>query len=215
MAPPAAMPDDAYRAAITPAPGALTHLEPGVMRDCAIAVRNLSFTDWDRRVSGLIRLGNHWLGPDGTMLIQDDGRSALPQCVAGGTEATLVVPVTAPREPGHYLCEFDLVHEHVCWFGDRGSRTARVQVTVGDGAGPGNDGTGDAAGAHAVYPEIDEVLPPLDPGVELGEFPMYGVAKDEVLEILRALGTDCVHIEPDERGGPEWVGYRYFVRRNA
>lgn len=208
-----AMPDAAYQAMIAPSGRDLARLEPGVTRDVAVSITNRSTFDWDQQRSGIIRLGNHWLSLDGTMLIQDDGRSEVPSQMKAGAESTLVLPVTAPREPGHYLCEFDLVHEAVCWFGDRGSPTVRLPVVVGEAAVPVSSPLAAHESDALVYPELDELLPPFDSQPDLGEFPMYGIPADEVLTVLREAGADCFHIEPDDRGGPEWAGHRYFAQR--
>lgn len=38
--------------------------------------------------------------------------------------------ITAPKEPGEYTIELDMVQEAVSWFGDRGSQTTKTRVTV-------------------------------------------------------------------------------------
>jgi len=38
--------------------------------------------------------------------------------------------ITAPKEPGEYVLEVDLVQEQVAWFRDKGSATAKTKVTV-------------------------------------------------------------------------------------
>jgi SAM-dependent methyltransferase len=213
---PTAMADACYRAAITPASMGLT-LEPGASFDVVLQIANASSTDWDQRVSGSIRIGNHWLAADGTMLIQDDGRTPLPECLAAGSAASLVVTVTAPRETGRYFCELDLVHEGITWFADRGSESVRVPVIVGssrDGTPTRPDGE-DARDLDVEYPELHDVRTPFGAELEIGEFPMHGTPSAEVLALLESCGAHCFHMEPDERGGPEWRGYRYFACRET
>jgi hypothetical protein len=102
------------------------------------------------------------------------------------------------------MCEIDVVHEDVTWFADRGSRTVRMSVSVElPAAGPE---TRDGA---VRYPDIyDE---PADESLEIGRFPIFGVPRADVLAIIEAGDGRAIHVEPDDRGGAEWIGYRYFV----
>jgi hypothetical protein len=43
---------------------------------------------------------------------------------------------------------------------------------------------------------------------------MYGVHRGVVETLIRHNGSRVVHLETDERCGKEWVGYRYFVRKD-
>ena len=43
---------------------------------------------------------------------------------------TATLAITAPKEPGNYILEVDLVQEQVAWFRDKGSPTAQTKVTV-------------------------------------------------------------------------------------
>ncbi len=47
-----------------------------------------------------------------------------------------------------------------------------------------------------------------------GKFPMFGIPREEVVSFFRSRGDDVIRIEEDEHSGREWVGYRYFVRKN-
>ena len=63
--------------------------------------------------------------------IEFDGlRTAVPP-LEPGTGATLSLEIQAPKAPGRYLLELDLVREYVSWFADRnGGNTYRAQVEV-------------------------------------------------------------------------------------
>jgi hypothetical protein len=76
-----------------------------------------------------INLGNHWLDRQGRTVVRDDVRVALPRDLGPHEEVELLLTVTAPKEPGGYLLELDMVQERVAWFKQRGSQTA---VTVVD-----------------------------------------------------------------------------------
>jgi hypothetical protein len=42
---------------------------------------------------------------------------------------------------------------------------------------------------------------------------MFGVPRDVVLAAIQDGGGEVLFIEDDERGGPEWQGYRYYVAK--
>lgn len=201
-----AMPDAGYRARIT-VEGLPARMEPGDVSRLVVTVDNVSPHGWSRSRHGVVRVGNHWRDAVGAMLIQDDGRSEVGDDLAPAETRRLALTVTAPSEPGRYVCEVDVVHEGVTWFGDRGSTTWRGDVAVG--AARGAASVPASAIPAPTYPDIYGTLG--TPASQIGEFPMYGVPRAEVEAILTANGGRVFHVEPDERGAPEWSGYRYFV----
>jgi SAM-dependent methyltransferase len=201
------MPDAAYRARID-VDGLPASIEPDAESCVVVTVANTSAIAWDSPRVGMIRVGNHWLDEAGAMLVQDDGRTAIEGGVAPGDERRVTVTVRAPASAGRYLCEFDVVHEGVTWFADRGSRTWSAPVGVGEPAAPTRAGTAAPAGEEH-FPDIYATLP--GGSTEIGDFPMFGIPREQVLEIVEANGGRTFHLEADERGGPEWIGYRYFV----
>jgi SAM-dependent methyltransferase len=198
----APMPPGAYDAGIALAGGAST-LEPGEACRLVVTVTNRSPYAWDPREHGVLRAGNHWLDASGSMLVRDDGRTGIG-ALGPGERTAVPLTVRAPMEPRTYMCEIDVVHEDVTWFADRGSRTVRMSVSVElPAAGPE---TRDGA---VRYPDIyDE---PADESLEIGRFPIFGVPRADVLAIIEAGDGRAIHVEPDDRGGAEWIGYRYFV----
>jgi hypothetical protein len=62
------------------------------------------------------------------------------------------------------------------------------------------------------YPEdaVPKAQPDSGPP-PVANFPMDGVPREQVLEIIRAHGGRLAYIEEDRRAGPEWASYRYFV----
>ena len=211
---PEPMPADAYAARLSPALPLPESIRPGDTLTAAIEIQNGSGHAWDQSVYGSLRAGNHWLDGGGSMVIQDDGRAALPAVLAPGGRAVVEIGIRAPATAGHYILEIDAVHEGVTWFADRGSRTLRHPVTVGEDleareapASPGNqipDYRGvDAPGA------ADET----DAAARAEPFPMHGIERDAVITLLTSAGGEVVHIADDDRARPEWAAYRYFVRR--
>jgi hypothetical protein len=99
-----------------------------------VAVRNAGGAVWPARERGLspfqLSAANHWLDPGGHTLVNDDGRGALPRDLRPGEEAEITFAVNAPRRPGDYLLEIDMLQEGVSWFALKGSKTLRVPVRV-------------------------------------------------------------------------------------
>ena len=99
-----------------------------------VAVRNAGGAVWLARERGLsplqLNAANHWLDPSGNPVVNDDGRGALPHDLRPGEEAEITFAVNAPRRPGDYLLEIDVLQEGVSWFALKGSKTLRVPVKV-------------------------------------------------------------------------------------
>lgn len=181
-----------------------------------IRVRNTSGRTWSQPGAGPMAAGNHWLDATGSaMLHQDDARAPLPQVLQAGAEAYLVLRMRAPKEPGRYVAEIDLVHEGVTWFERKGSMTLRFPVEV---RAASEDAQPDSRVAMREYPipaYPDDVLPrPEDaPGREPEPFEMHGVPHAEVLQIVAGHGGTVLHVEEDRRAGADWVSYTYFVQK--
>ncbi len=99
-----------------------------------VAVRNAGQAFWLARERGLspfqLSAANHWLDSGGRVVTNDDGRGALPRDLRPGEEAEITFDVNAPRRPGDYLLEIDMLQEGVSWFALKGSKTLRVPVRV-------------------------------------------------------------------------------------
>jgi hypothetical protein len=99
-----------------------------------VAVTNAGGAVWLARERGLSPLqlsaANHWLDASGNVVANDDGRGALPRDLRPGEEAVIAFDVNAPRRPGDYLLEIDMLQESVSWFALKGSKTLRVPVKV-------------------------------------------------------------------------------------
>ena len=125
-----AMPDDAYRAELSCDRSAFT-TPPGVTVRLSVTARNAGFHTWPPSTNGLgLGVGNHWCYPDGSVMLNDDGRDYLSTDVPPGAEAELELSVTAPAAPGAYVLELDMIHEGVTWFAERGSASLRIPVRV-------------------------------------------------------------------------------------
>ena len=74
--------------------------------------------------------GNRWLKADGSLLTNMDGRYGLGKNLAPGEETEVPLVINAPKEPGEYTLEIDVLQEQVAWFSDKGSPTAKTKISV-------------------------------------------------------------------------------------
>ncbi|MFN2533019.1 MAG: hypothetical protein ABR555_17170 [Pyrinomonadaceae bacterium] len=109
-------------------------MAPSEEKTIVVAVTNLSPVLWPARERAAspfqISAGNHWLGPDGRMLIGDDGRGPLLADLSPATESLISLTVNAPPNPGEYVLEIDMLQEGVSWFARAGSKSLKVPVRV-------------------------------------------------------------------------------------
>ncbi len=102
-----------------------------------VTVQNLGRGRWPAAGdTGQVTLGNQWRRMDDSLLVRDDARVPLPRDLDPGDDLELVITPTAPPEPGHYLLDFDMVEEGVCWFGERDSEKAQVPIVVTPASAP-------------------------------------------------------------------------------
>lgn len=125
-----AFPESVYREEIT-AQDAPSTMNPGQKAVIRFKVRNLGSSIWpavgtkDFRYQ--VNLGNHWSGGGTTV---EDNRAAMKADLPPGGETEMTLAVTAPKTPGEYTLEIDMVHEGVTWFSERGARPLRLTVHV-------------------------------------------------------------------------------------
>jgi hypothetical protein len=131
----AAFPDDDYRAEISWASPPPASMRAGERATLSVRVRNAGGATWpsrgDTRGMYQVNAGDRWLDASGERVVNDlDGRRAMDADLAPGAEVALQLGVTAPREPGEYVLEVDMIHEGVTFFRERGSRALRARVRV-------------------------------------------------------------------------------------
>ena len=123
---------DAHRARIEPY-GEVPPFTVGAREQLYVHVTNEGDARWpwgfDQRPP--IWLSYHWRHPDFAD-VHDGLRTPLPATVEPGATVLAPVDVLAPDEPGDWVLELDLVHEHVAWFGC----VARVEVAVTEAPAP-------------------------------------------------------------------------------
>ncbi len=186
-----------------------------------VAVKNKSNYLWDIKKMGPIRLGNHWLNSDGSMVIQDDGRTDIPLIFNEGEESVLILKVKAPPIPGNYSCEIDLVHEGVSWFKDKGSQVYTFKIAVSENSLTQSSDLQEnqiqnnlSKKTFSSLPENNDFQNELQENYkDPGPFPMYGIEQKKVCSLFENLGAKILKIEEDFHCGGEWVGYRYYIRK--
>ena len=135
---PRALPDNGFKAEIT-LPDPPAKLRAGQQERVQVKIKNASEVFWwarggeqnDRPDNKFyLAAGDRWLKADGTLVTDMDGRHGLLKDLKPGEETEVSLLVSAPKQPGEYILEVDLVQEQVGWFSDKGSPTARAKVTV-------------------------------------------------------------------------------------
>lgn len=135
---PAALPDGAFKAEITLIDPP-TKLRTGQKENLRIKIKNVSDVMWWARGGPVntrpdnkfyLAAGNRWLKSDGSLLTNMDGRYGIGKDLKPGEETEVPLTVTAPKGPGDYILEVDLVQEQVSWFSEKGSPTAKTRITV-------------------------------------------------------------------------------------
>jgi len=109
------------------------HVKPGQDFEAQITVRNNGFLLWEHEGNGYkIHLGTHWLNRDtGEMVIWDGNRGVLLEDVSYNEEIVVNIIVKAPDVPGRYILQYDMVHEGVTWFSEKGVVPLEVNIDVG------------------------------------------------------------------------------------
>jgi len=108
-------------------------LEParsGVTGHARLALENAGSAPWRSRGRDGLQVSYHWLDPLGNAIVWDGVRTAFPDVVTPGEQTEIVVPVTAPRQPGSYRLAFDLVEEYHFWLEELGSMPLNVPAEV-------------------------------------------------------------------------------------
>jgi hypothetical protein len=136
---PTAMPEKGFNALITVVDPPVK-LRTGQQQTIQVKVKNASDVLWYARGARAnpsstnkfyLAVADRWLASDGKTLVTDmDGRYGLPHDLKPGQETAVPLLITAPKEPGDYFLDLDLVQEGVAWFHDKGSPTASVKIKV-------------------------------------------------------------------------------------
>jgi hypothetical protein len=106
-------------------------MHAGEQAQLRVKVKNLGSAAWpsvgDKNFRYQVNMGNHWIGGGART---DDNRAAMKADLPPGGEVELALTVNAPRSPGEYILEIDMVHEGVTWFKEKGARPLELHVRV-------------------------------------------------------------------------------------
>jgi peptidoglycan hydrolase-like amidase len=112
---------------------------PGQTATVAVTVRNLSDTTWSAEGPHPVKLAYHVYDAAGNLVVWDGLRTALPDDVAAGGEAVVLLTLVAPAHTGVYTVRPDLVRDGVAWFSSEdapaGAFTLRVTADLDAGYG--------------------------------------------------------------------------------
>ena len=135
---PGPLPPSGFRAQVTlQEPPA--KLRTGQQEILKVHVKNTSDVFWwlrggetnDRKDNKFyIAAGSRWLDKDGKHTDELEGHNGIPKDLKPGEETEMTLLITAPKQPGEYTIELDMVQEGVAWFGEKGSPTTKAKVTV-------------------------------------------------------------------------------------
>ena len=129
---------EGFKAEVT-APNPPTKLRAGQVEIIAIKVKNTSGVIWwprggettDRPDNTYyIAAGNRWFDKDGKRTSETEGHRGIDQVLRPGEAVEMNLQITAPKEPGEWTLDLDMVQEGVAWFGDKGSPTTKIKVAV-------------------------------------------------------------------------------------
>jgi len=108
------------------------YLDTGEEFDAVIKVKNNGFLDWGFSGKQRVALGTHWIDRDtGEIVIWDGNRGLLTYDISYGEEAEVEIKIKAPDKAGRYILRYDMVHERVTWFSDKGVIPLEVNIDVG------------------------------------------------------------------------------------
>jgi hypothetical protein len=127
-----------YRAAVAAPPEIA--LPPGSMSTVKVTVTNTGRLPWDSHAAPPTLLSYHWLAPSGDRFVVFEGeRTPFAEPVAPGAAVTVLAYVRAPREPGPYRIEWDLVQEGRLWFSTEPDAIRAISQASVEGDVPAKD----------------------------------------------------------------------------
>jgi hypothetical protein len=128
--------------------------QPGESMAFAVKIRNRGLVAWQAAGANRVALGAYWEQKGfAAKTIVGGLRGEFRSDVAPGQETDLIARVVAPRVPGEYVLNWDLVQENVLWFSANGASPGGVPVHV-KAEGTATETTGVAiSGEEVAFPE--------------------------------------------------------------
>ena len=182
------LPTEAGRASLTLV-GGIPRFVPGGMAPLSVKVRNESSLSWP--ASALLQVRPRWRDLGGRSVAARDTATLLGSDLEPAGEHEVQLAIVAPVVSGEYELEIDVVQDSVGWFGDRGSSTLKLPVTlVSDGE-----------------PDVSLALMP--------QTEMRVMAREEVIGTLEYAGGVVLGIAASDRFGRSVEGLDYIVARRV
>jgi hypothetical protein len=105
---------------------------PGEVFRVPVTMRNTGTVTWRKDGPNPTHLSYHWVRPGAPMTHADfEGRrTALVADVPPGESIRVAGVAQAPHDTGRFKLRWDLVHERITWFSERGNPTAEQDVEV-------------------------------------------------------------------------------------
>jgi len=105
---------------------------PGQEFETKITVTNTGYLLWSNSGQKRVDLGVHWYNRDTReVVVYDSDSGELPANIDHNENGTVTMLITAPDKPGRYVLAYDLVHETVSWFSQKGVIPLEIDVNVG------------------------------------------------------------------------------------
>lgn len=119
------------RIALTEEPN--SRLSPGESLEIDLEIENTGDTLWlagREPRAGVVMPAMRISDDTGTLVSEIHGQPVLPHAVAPGETVRLKIAYAVPQRTGGYTFKLDLVDQHVCWFGERGSQPLVINFEV-------------------------------------------------------------------------------------
>ncbi|RKD32281.1 hypothetical protein [Thermohalobacter berrensis] len=104
--------------------------KPNELIKVPLNIKNTGTMAWLKDDKNSINLSYHIFDINNEIIVYDGERTNLTKSVRSGEEIKLNGIVKMPEKPGKYKIEFDMVHEGVTWFKDKGSKTLSIKLEV-------------------------------------------------------------------------------------
>ncbi|MCL4417522.1 MAG: LytR C-terminal domain-containing protein, partial [Actinobacteria bacterium] len=105
---------------------------PGQKFETQITVTNTGYLLWSNSGQKRVDLGVHWYNRDTReVVVYDSDSGELSSNIDHNEKGTVKMVITAPVKPGRYVLAYDLVHETVAWFSQKGVIPLEIDINVG------------------------------------------------------------------------------------
>ena len=95
-----------------------------------ITLENVGNLTWPSDGYSPVRIGYRWLDRSGQHLPGLDLHTSIPWSIKPGEHATVQVDIVAPKIPGTYTLQLDLVQENFSWLSAKGAKVREFSIMV-------------------------------------------------------------------------------------